>query len=216
MKKTMSLLGPMALIQKTCIDMDFEFFILVDGGIKHKVSLPKKCTVITIGDGDSIDAHPCTPQHDFDIKLSPSKDRSDLCEAFKIISPTYNYIFLQGFLGGRTDHLFFNFFESLQFLDDVKRQSTIVNFEHQTLALSAGKYKISYTGIFSLFTNNNSTITLTGDITFKLHNELLTPRSSNGLSNYSSGEIFIDIISPILLFFIEGLYGHQSIQFNSI
>jgi thiamine pyrophosphokinase len=175
--------------------------LCVDGGAHFSKSMN-----IWIGDGDSY-PHELTSDHIF--KLPAEKDQSDLSCALGLFTDPHHYKFhFWGFLGGRRDHELFNLGESLSFLE--KHQECQILFygedgKVQYHVLGYGQWKFSHRGVFSLGTLKKTEVKLTGNLHYPIRNvETLRPLSSLGLSNIGEGEMILETMGPVFLYFPEG------------
>ncbi len=169
---------------------------LIDGGVEaaFKLGISPSRSIFTVGDGDSSD-------FDHDLKFEVDKDFSDLKGCLDLVPHEVNKIKLFGFLDGRKDHELINFGEISQFLKTKKSKSKAY-FSKNLMALSSGIWKItSDKGVFSLMSLERGTISITGNIKYPVNSpKLITPLSSQYLSNFTEGEFTISVTEPIYLF----------------
>ena len=137
-----------------------------------------------------------------DTKLSPNKSFSDLAYGLKFVRPSIEKVNLLGFLGNRKDHELFNLGEVHKVLlsDQVNKNSKFL-FDHSFICFPAGSHTINVKGTFSLFVLEKASISLNGQIKYPLPNlTVIDPLSSQGLSNISYGEFFIQSNKPIFVY----------------
>lgn len=183
----LQLIGPMNF-DTSKVDYNLET-IIVDGGLNHfksvnplELAAKFKLALKSLGDNDSNDSH-----HKIEQKLSQKKDYNDFSFALSQSSDTE--ISALGFLGGRRDHEFANLLEAQNWVSRDKNRT--INFENKIIVFSGEFLKIKHDGSFSLFSMSDCTVTLQGDITYKIFQEKLKAHSSHGLSNEASGLIEI-------------------------
>ena len=178
------LIGPMPSIRVSIT----EPVIFVDGGS----NIREGNTGITVGDGDSANQK-------MDISLNPAKDFSDLSFALDLIPSRFSRVLLAGFLGGRHDHHLLNYGAVVKFLDG--RETTIVWFEREITAYSAGEWRFTVNGSFSLVVFQPTRVTLQGECKYHIPaNTLVQPVSSFGLSNEGDGFVDMTCDAPVFIF----------------
>ena len=193
----------MAILPKLLNDI-VEPVIWVDGGVNHRINFNQTNSNFAntkigfaVGDGDS--CHTKLDQY-----LNSDKDYSDLAFVFRALSNRdFTEINLLGFLGGRCDHQLFNLGETHHFLTTVKNP-TQVNFDNLVYAYSAGQWRFSIHGEFSLIVLERTKVELTGRCKFSIHppRELI-PLTSYTLSNSGSGRIKLVTDGPAFILLVK-------------
>ena len=164
--------------------------IFVDGGVQYR----KRNIGFSVGDGDSSSVP-------LDQKLNAEKDFSDLSFVLKRIPENLQKIYLLGFLGHRQDHQLMNLAEVHRFLKTKVNVPTRAQFDQSLFAVSKGNWKFDIHGIFSLFSFEEITLSLSGACKYRLGpNEKFQQLSSQGLSNVGHGEIQLTVTSPLFIF----------------
>ncbi len=162
--------------------------VFVDGGSRFRESGQG----ISVGDGDSYSGS-------LDHLLPVEKDYSDLAFVLDHLPGRVRHLDLFGFLGGRRDHELINLGEAHRFLKS--RRNTRACFDSAVIALSAGAWRESIFGVFSLFAFESTRITLTGDCQYPIANDRVLPAGSSwGLSNIGEGAVDISVRGPVFVF----------------
>jgi thiamine pyrophosphokinase len=172
--------------------------VAVDGGA-HFV----RTADVWIGDGDSCEK---ILKNEHSIHLPEEKDHSDFAGALGLLCSPHSYkLHLWGFLGGRRDHELFNLGEALNFLQD-HMGSEILFYDSSERVIfhliSEGTWRFHHKGTFSLGVMRKTRVRLTGDVKYRLDlPTTLRPLSSLGLSNEGQGEIILETMGPLFLYF---------------
>jgi thiamine pyrophosphokinase len=169
--------------------------LLVDGGLdmalKHRLLGDR--SYFSVGDGDSSTAS-------LDEIIPIEKDYSDLAYALHLLPNSVQKVELFGFLGGRSDHELCNFGEVFHYLKK-KNIPSLVKIGLEVIALSAGDWKFTKDGSFSLISFQKLEVRLTGEASYLLRDwTTIEAFSSHGLSNEGLGDINLQIKSPVFLY----------------
>jgi thiamine pyrophosphokinase len=175
--------------------------VAVDGGAKFVNEAQ-----IWVGDGDSSGPEGKVADS---FHLPEVKDHSDFAGALALLTSGQSYkIHLWGFLGGRRDHELFNLGEAMNFLQE-RMGSEILFYDCSGrivfYLISVGTWRLHHQGMFSLGTLRETQVKLTGSVKYKLEfPTMLSPLSSHGLSNEGEGEMVLETMGPVFLYFPEG------------
>jgi thiamine pyrophosphokinase len=183
------IIGP--LFESYSLNQDYPT-VLIDGGVdkfngKHHFS---------IGDGDSLKS-----DHDFDVKLDPEKDFSDLKAFLNLIETAPKKLLFHGFLGGRLDHECSNLGELWNFLLNQKCSIELYqNAKLKVMMFHKGHHQIQFQGGFSLYSLEKCYFQIEGNVKYPLAESLILPFSSHTLSNKSFGDFSIKASTPFWIY----------------
>jgi thiamine pyrophosphokinase len=192
-----TLVGPMG--PRLPLSLSDHAVLAVDGGAKFAPKID-----FWVGDHDSLAGK---VESTLRWDLPQDKEASDLAFALSTLSKAVASEFhLWGFLGGRKDHELFNLGECSRFL--MNREQTTAHFYDQSGKIlitffSRGKWEINHQGLFSLSCLGPTTVELRGPKYPLAPGILLEPLSSFGLSNHSSGKLYLYPQGPVFLTFPE-------------
>ena len=207
-QKNVYLLGP----------QDFEPLLLesvqapcvyVDGGTRWKDILLQSPSGasrigrgIAIGDGDS-------SGYSMDLTLPQKKDFSDFAYVLKNLPKSFQFVHCYGFLGGRRDHEILNLGEAHHFLK--LRDRTVLNFDRQVWAFSAGEWAFYLKGEFSVVTFEACDWRLEGLCDYQVKEDRkIQPFTSFGLSNSGEGEVRASFSAPFFIYSHSLRYEEES------
>lgn len=200
------ILGPLEISKKTINKSIKEIspskIILIDGGLNHKLLLPKKVSTIllSVGDGDSYEGD-CP----LDINLPKKKDYSDLSFVVEaIIKSKINYekITFLGFSSKesekRLDHFLFN----LGLIEKLATKLSIaIKMDEQFIMVPSGKNSFTHRGFFSIIALKPTEFRIAGKAKYQLTNWTKLPAlNSLGLSNYANGSISIENKKTVIIY----------------
>jgi thiamine pyrophosphokinase len=169
--------------------------IFVDGGSRWRV-VGLELSSVVVGDGDSSSVP-------MDHQLSREKDFSDFAFALRSLPQNILSVHAHGFLGERRDHELANLGEAHAYLRS-RLEPTQLFFDSSVLGFSAGSWKFSRSGLFSLFVLETCSVTLSGACEYQITAPIsLGAFSSFGLSNVGSGEMTLTCSAPAFVFFNE-------------
>jgi thiamine pyrophosphokinase len=193
MKSNWILVGPMG----PTLNLTADAVMAVDGGLEFAPDPD-----FWVGDGDS---NPSLPLPDHFLKLSPTKDYSDLKASLDFLTKA-NCIHLWGFLGGRRDHELAVLGECHAFLK-MNPLCQIMLYEDGILKgifLPAKSGSFDHQGDFSFLTLEKTKISLTGELLYPLPApQFINPLSSHGISNKAKGLVHYESEGPFLVLFGE-------------
>ena len=189
------LIGPMALKRQglELLNQSKLPIIFVDGGLKHRNEGQAKC--LSIGDGDS--GGECC-----DINFPIQKDFSDLEGVLRYLPKTVCEVVALGFQGGRLDH-------ELVVLNNFYRHAELNNCKVENMGprrieiYPSGCHEVSIFGGFSLLSQKECSVTLSGDCKYHGENILLPTFGGRGLSNEGLGKIKLTTDAPIGIFLFD-------------
>ncbi len=162
--------------------------VFVDGGSRFR----EAGRGLSVGDGDSFSG-------ELDHRLPVVKDYSDLAFVLASLPGRVKRLDLFGFLGGRRDHELINLGETHRYLQ--QRRQNSVWFDSAVIGLSAGIWRESVRGLFSLFAFEPTEITLTGACEYPIAKpRTLSAGCSLGLSNVGTGEVDLTVDGTVFLF----------------
>ncbi len=167
--------------------------IFIDGGTKFRNSQEG----VSVGDNDSTNIP-------LDLVLQKEKDYSDLSYVLNQLTDNFHFVNLYGFQGGAKDHELINYGEVHRFLEKRKIE-TLVCFDDNIKAFSAGKWEFNLMGSFSLFCFSECQLKMMGACQYQFAESVpFSKLSSRGLSNEGSGRVLIHTDSPLFVF-INGI-----------
>jgi thiamine pyrophosphokinase len=194
LKKTkIALIGP--LKREKYFNLDEFHTIFIDGGSRHLKKNIQNCLII--GDGDS-----SPKKTHFDLKLSKTKDFSDLKMALDIVAYPKRTLYIDGLVPynekeNRFDHQLANLGEFYQW---TKINKGTIYLSSNIILLPKGKHRFLHHGPFSLMSLNQNLITLKGRCKYKIKlRTSILPFSSHLLSNNAFGLVTLEISEPIFL-----------------
>lgn len=211
--RTMTLVGPIKNSQghKSSLIFNKEnALILIDGGLSFvdDYQIETFENVFFIGDLDSINENHSEKlsllNKDNIFKFNTDKDLSDLELALNFCAQNLHSlkkISIVNILDGRRDHHYGNLLTIQKFVDGVNFENFSVELDNEII-ISKGILDFHHQGIFSIFTNYESTVSISGDAKYQLKDEKLNPQSSHGLSNVAQGNVTLTSSSPIITFLV--------------
>lgn len=179
-----NIVGPFSQVDST----RKEPIIFVDGGSQFRIGEEG----YSVGDGDSFSGQ-------LDCLLPMKKNYSDLSYVLNSLSENFSEVSLSGFLGGRRDHEILNLGEVHHFLKG--KENIRVYFDDQVTAVTQGRWKFNFAGIFSLIALESTRVLINGQCEYGIENMQVLPLlSSWGLSNIARGDFEVTAEGPIFLF----------------
>ncbi|MCP4912885.1 MAG: thiamine diphosphokinase [Oligoflexia bacterium] len=138
------------------------------------------------------------------FQFSSDKDQSDLELALRLLTeltPNFrgNTINIFNILGARQDHHFSNLLALQSYVANHPLTNLILKLDSNVI-ISKGKVQIDHQGIFSIFTLNENSVTISGQAKYRLKQEALRPQSSQGLSNMAQGKVEIESSNSVIIF----------------
>ncbi len=165
----------------------------VDGGAS--LAEPSRFD-FTLGDGDSLKS-----KIELDQSFSPQKSQSDLALALSILPPGPWRLLLLGFGGGRLDHQMMNLGELSQWLARSGGSLTLDLSPGEHLrGFAPGEYQLEIRGLFSLFSPHQCRFSIAGECHYPLEPSMITPLSSQLLSNFGEGIVTISSTGPFFCY----------------
>jgi thiamine pyrophosphokinase len=193
-QKPTLLIGPLAKSPLGINASDYQFAILVDGGVVCKKDV-ESIKHVSVGDGDS-----APKDAKLDYVFPKEKDESDLALSFQYLPQGTIEVHMIGFTGERMDHFFANIGEC--YLHCQKRGISFLFFEkNKIFAQVSTSLQMSYHGIVSAFTLVPQVAKMSGKLQYQGASVPLPKLSSKGLSNIASGEFEIKGSEPMIFFF---------------
>ncbi len=208
-KTRILILGPLELtpkvLKRICKRMAPTLILLIDGGIRHKSSIPISLqeNILSLGDGDSSDKR----HGPLMFQLPTKKKFSDLAfvtEAMISCPLSFDQIELLGFINHqhlekRIDHLLFNI-GVIQHLTSQLNQKILM--DEKFLFLPPGIAAFNYNGLFSTLSLTANRLKITGSVEYKLLKwTSIMPLETIGLSNIASGKVQINTKEPMMIYF---------------
>ncbi len=200
MEHKILVIGPMKIsskewdyIQKT----KWKKVVLIDGGdhhlnkLKHKIPNALFTRLLHFGDGDSSRIMP--------QMFKKNQNLSDLAFYLTKLKNQKNLgsVTFFGFLGGRYDHLMFNFGAWLQSIES----ANYFMIGSDMMLMKKGRYLFNLKGTFSLFSFQKNSIKLTGECRYPLPSwTTLSPLDSRTLSNEANGKFILSTKSSLILY----------------
>ena len=183
------IVGPCPL--EDTLPSSYDLLMIVDGGMNHFSSKPEGA--LLIGDGDSTK----TP-HPFDWALPREKNFSDLTYALSLLPPNLKRVQLLGFTQGRFDHQLMVLGELFEFLG--LQKNCQLELGPEIRGYSAGLHEFDHSGLFSVFSLKDLTLSLEGKIDYPARELELRPLSSHSLSNQSHGLVKVTSTQPFFVY----------------
>jgi thiamine pyrophosphokinase len=150
----------------------------------------------TLGDGDSL-----IHKVELDQHFSPQKSQSDLALALSILPLGPWRLQLLGFGGGRLDHQMMNLGELSHWLARSGGSLTLaLSPEERLLGFAPGEFQLEIRGLFSLFSPHECRFSIAGDCHYPLEPSVVTPLSSQLLSNFGEGIVTISSSEPFFCY----------------
>jgi thiamine pyrophosphokinase len=187
-----AIVGP---ILKRKIETEFPQ-VAVDGGIAFAQQ-----PILWVGDGDSVTKD--MPH----IKMVPKLTQNETDLRFclnQIHEWGWKELHLFGFLGGRKDHEWANLGEVCQAILKQGYPAKAIFYHEEShrpnlYLFSSGQHSIHLKGLFSVLSFERAAISISGECSYSLENEILMPLSGRGISNEGHGEIHFQANVPLMV-----------------